>query len=71
MDERKPYSENKKAYNMKYAAKNIKHIPFDVQKTYYADVIKPYADKKGYPVNTFIKKCIAYCIDHDTDLSEY
>ena len=71
MDEKKPYNENKRAYNIKYASQNLKRVAFDVQKKYYTDVLKPYSDKKGYPVNTFIKKCITYCMENDIDLSKY
>ncbi len=48
---------------IKYAKTHLKRIPFDVQKEYYDEVIKPIADSIGEPVNTFIKKAIAERIE--------
>ena len=41
-----------------YAKRKLKRVPFDVQKEYYEEVLKPIADSVGEPVNTFIKKAI-------------
>lgn len=42
---------------MKYAKKNLKRIPLDVQLSEY-DRIKAAADAAGEPVNTYIKNAI-------------
>ncbi len=42
----------------RYNASNIKRIPLDMQKQFYIDVLKPAADSKGEPVNTFIKNSV-------------
>lgn len=42
---------------MKYAKKNLKRIPLDVQLAEY-DRIKAAADAAGEPVNTYIKNAI-------------
>ena len=43
--------------NMNYAKKNIKRIPFDVQKEHY-EIIKAHAASRNETVNGFIKRAI-------------
>ena len=50
-------NENKTAYNISYAKKNLKRIPLDVQKDKY-DEIKAAADAANESVNGYIKKAI-------------
>ena len=45
-------------YLINYKKEKLKRVPFDVQKEYYEEVLKPIADSVGEPVNTFIKKAI-------------
>ena len=51
-------------YSLKYAKKNIKRVPFDVQREYFEQVIKAEADKRGLAINTFIKEAIKYYIEN-------
>ena len=51
------YNESRKQSMMKYAKKNLKRIPLDVQLAEY-DRIKAAADAAGEPVNTYIKNAI-------------
>lgn len=51
------YNESRKQSMMKYAKKNLKRIPLDVQLSEY-DRIKAAADAAGEPVNTYIKNAI-------------
>lgn len=43
---------------VRYNQKNIKRVPLDMQKEYYENVLKPFSDKLGMSVNTFIKEAI-------------
>jgi hypothetical protein len=52
------YTDARKRANIKYAKKNLKRIPLDVQLAEY-DRIKAAADAVGEPVNTYIKTAIA------------
>lgn len=58
-------SEAQKKATIKYAKQNLKRIPFDVQKDYYDNVLKPAADSAGIGVNTYIKNAIAEKIERD------
>ena len=71
MAEKKPYSQKKTAYNITYTQTHLHRIPLDVQNKYYTDVLQPYVKSKGYSMNGFIKKCMAYCIANHIDLSKY
>lgn len=51
------YTDARKRANIKYARKNLKRIPLDVQLSEY-DRIKAAADAAGEPVNTYIKNAI-------------
>lgn len=59
------YTEAQKRASIKYAQGKLKRIPLDVQADYFADVIKPAADRAGLPVNTWIKQAIAEKIERD------
>lgn len=50
--------DEKRVYDTQYAKENIKRVPFNVQKDYYDNVLKPYCDAKGYKVNALIKKAL-------------
>ena len=50
---------------MEYQKQNIKRIPFDVQRTYYNEVLKPAADAAGMRMNEFIKAAIAEKIERE------
>lgn len=54
---KKYYTEAKKKAILKYAKKNLKRIPLDVQLAEY-NRIKAAADAAGEPVNTYIKNAI-------------
>ncbi|MBP3215486.1 MAG: hypothetical protein J6M58_04570 [Clostridium sp.] len=54
---KKYYTEASKRAAAKYAKKNLKRIPLDVQLSEY-DRIKAAADAAGEPVNTYIKNAI-------------
>ena len=58
-------SEAQKRAAIKYQRENIKRIPFDVQKNYYTEVLKPAADAAGMKMNEFIKTAINEKIDRD------
>lgn len=60
-----PNSENKTAYNMEYAKKNLKRIPLDVQKEKYEE-IKEAATAAGETVNGYIKKAIDERMERDS-----
>lgn len=51
------YSEAQKKATIKYAKKNLKRIPLDVQKEKYEE-IKQAADRAGETVNGYIKQAI-------------
>ncbi len=59
------YSENKKAYNVKYSKEKLKRIPLDVQKEDY-EKIKAHAEEQGETVNGFIKRAIKEAMENDT-----
>lgn len=52
--------------NMEYAKKNLKRIPFDVQKEHYEE-IKAHADAKNESVNGFIKRAISETMERDKE----
>lgn len=56
-EKRTYYTDARKRANIKYARKNLKRIPLDVQLAEY-DRIKAAADAAGEPVNTYIKNAI-------------
>ena len=56
-EKRTYYTDARKRANIKYARKNLKRIPLDVQLSEY-DRIKAAADAAGEPVNTYIKNAI-------------
>jgi hypothetical protein len=58
-------SEARMRASIKYAKNNIKRVPFDCQKDYYEEVLKPAAEKAGMPVNAFIKAAIAEKIERE------
>ncbi|GEM_PF-1679958 len=55
-------SQKKAAY--KYKQKNIKRIPFDVQKEKYEE-IKSHSETRGETINGFIKRAIDETIQND------
>lgn len=46
---------DRKKYLLDYAKKTYKRVPLDVKLDEY-DLLKAEADRKGLPLNTFIKK---------------
>lgn len=44
--------------NMRYMKNNLKRIPLDVKKEYYAEVIEPEARKRGMSIRAFILSAI-------------
>lgn len=44
---------------IKYAKKNLKRVPLDLQIDYYNDVLAPAAAAAGIGINTYIKEAIA------------
>ena len=58
------YSENKKAYNQKYAKEKLKRIPLDVPKEKY-DEIKAHSETMQETVNGFIKRAIDEAMERD------
>ncbi len=54
---------DKGQYNREYAKEKFKRVPFDIQRDYYENVLKPAAEAAGEPVNTFIKIAIAERIE--------
>lgn len=59
-------SEAQKRASMKYAAKNYKRVPLDLQADYFETVLKPAAAAAGIGVNTYIKEAIAEKIARDS-----
>lgn len=57
-------SEKRKETMMQYAREHLKRIPLDVRKEKYEE-IKEHADKRGEPVNGFIKRAIDETMDRD------
>lgn len=49
---------NRTQYLIEYEKKNLKRIPFNVKKEWYDEVLKPYCEKLGMPVNTVIKQAL-------------
>jgi hypothetical protein len=61
-----PQTEREKTeYRIRYAKENLKRVPFDCQKDYYEEVLKPAAEKAGMKVNAFIKAAIAEKIERE------
>lgn len=58
-----PTTEAQKKAHYKYAKRNLKRIPLDVQQDYYNDYLKPAADAVSEPINTYIKKAVQQRID--------
>lgn len=58
------YTEATKKAAEQYKRRNIKRIPFDVQKEEY-DRIKAHADLLGETVNGYIKTAIRLRMDHE------
>ncbi len=56
--------ESKNRAHYKYAKKNLKRIPLDVQNEFY-NRIKTAADSLGMPVNTYIKNAISVQLEKD------
>lgn len=56
-EQKKYYTEASKRAAAKYAKKNLKRIPLDVQLKEY-ELIKAAATTAGEPVNTYIKNAI-------------
>ena len=56
-EQKKYYTEASKRAATKYAKKNLKRIPLDVQLKEY-ELIKAAATAAGEPVNTYIKNAI-------------
>lgn len=61
-----PYSESSKAASMRYAAKNLKRVPLDMQRTQYDD-LKAHAEARGETVNGFIKRAISETMERDNN----
>lgn len=63
-----PLTESQKQSRYKYAKKNLKRIPLDVQKEKYEE-IKTHADSHKESVNGYIKKAIDMRIEKDNSIS--
>lgn len=55
----------------RYRKKKIKRVPFDVQISYYNEIMKPAAECAGLPMNTFIKEAIAEKIDRMKETGDF
>lgn len=51
---------------MRYAAKNLKRVPLDMQRTQYDD-LKAHAEARGETVNGFIKRAISETMERDNN----
>ena len=51
---------------MRYAAKNLKRVPLDMQRTQYDD-LKAHAEARGETVNGFIKRAISETMERDNE----
>lgn len=60
-----PVSEAKKKANMRWQAKALKRVPFDVRKEYYEHVLSHIPDITELSVNGFIKAAITEKIQRD------
>ena len=60
---------DKAQYDIEYAKKNLKQVMLTVRKDYYANVLKPAAERACKPVNTFIKEAIQEKIDRESKQS--
>lgn len=61
---RMAYNDAQKKAHYKYAQKNLKRIPLDVQLSEF-DIIRQHADAAGEPINTYIKTAIRSRIASD------
>lgn len=62
------YTEKKKISNTKYDKMHIKQLAMSMKKE-EAEKIKTIADSKNMSISLFCRKCIAYCIDNDIDIT--
>lgn len=51
------YSENKRKYNVEYDRKTYRRVPLNLHKDYF-EQMRAFLEKKGVPVNTFIRNAI-------------
>lgn len=58
-------SEAQKRASMKWNAKALKRVPFDIRKEYFENILKPAADSLDMGVNTFIKLAIIEKIERE------
>lgn len=65
MAERKASEAHMRA-TYKWESENLKRIPLNVRKEYYADTLKPAADAAGESVNGYIKEAIRRRIESGT-----
>lgn len=61
--------ESKKINNKKYDKMHIKQLAMSMKKE-EAEKIKQYADNKNMSISLFCRKCIAYCINNEIDISD-
>ena len=61
--------ESKKINNKKYDKMHIKQLAMSMKKE-EAEKIKQYADSKNMSISLFCRKCIAYCINNNIDISD-
>lgn len=59
-----PITEKRKESMYKYAKKNIKRVPLDMQKSTYEE-IKTHAEARCESVNGFIKRAISETMERD------
>lgn len=50
---------------MRYAAKNLKRVPLDMQRTQY-EALQAHAQAQGESVNGFIKRAIQETMERDS-----
>lgn len=56
---------DKTQYDIDYAKNNLKRVPFNVRKEYYADVLSLIPEMTGYSIQGFIKAAIKEKIERD------
>ena len=60
-----PYNPKYLPKDYEYRKNHFKRVGVDVQKEYYAEVLKPAADRVGESVNGYIKKAIDERIERE------
>ena len=53
-------TEAQKRASLKWQAKNMRRVPFDVRYEYYNDVLLPFTEKHGYTMRGFILEAVEH-----------